>query len=278
MRNILLAISALFLSGTAAVAGPMTLDASPTAQARPVINIVFGDYLAQRVAAQVQTGVVDLDKDGVGDIVARFVHSASCQADMKTCRTVVLRHDGTSWKIVFDHPTATIEVMPGGTGVPAPIKADKVTWNWNYPVYAPTVDGIGDGIDLSSVPANTVASLAPAFGQGAVKLLASNPSYRLSFARPNLSAKAEFIAVNLAGGAACGEKIGCPVRILMKEAAGWRPILSTSSKSTMFVGNKERAGYRDFIVDTPTGFTVYGWNGEKYALADRVDSPSKDQK
>lgn len=278
MRKLFLALSATLMTATASIAAPMTLDASPKAQARPVINVVFGEYLAQRVAAQVQSGVVDLDKDGVGEIVARFVHSASCLTDMKTCRTVVLRHDGNAWKIVFDQQAALIEVLPGVNGVPSPIKADRVTWNWKYPTYSPTADGVGDRIELTAVPANTVASLAPAFGEGAVKLIASNPSYRLSFARPKFSDKDEFIAVTMKGGASCGTKTGCPVRILKREKEGWRPILNASSVSGMYLGNTAREGYRDFIVDTPAGFTVYGWNGEKYQMASRMDAPEKGTK
>jgi hypothetical protein len=278
MRKTIAAAVILLASASALVAAPMKLDPSPKAQARTVVNVVFGDYLAQRVAAQVETGVVDLDKDGVGEIVARFVHTGSCSADMKVCRTAIIRHDGREWRVVFDHPTSQIEVLTGPNGVPVPIKADRITWDWDYPTYAPSASGVGDRISLDPVPRNTVASLAPAFGQGAVKLAEADPRYELSYARPQISGKDEFIAVTLKGGAACGTETGCPVRVLRKEQDGWRPVLSTSASSSIFLGNSQRAGYRDLVVDTKAGFAVYGWDGAKFALSERVEAPSAGRK
>lgn len=274
-----LAAAATLLLSTATIhAAPMVLDPDPRAQARSVVNVVFGDYLAQRVAAQVETGVVDLDKDGVGEIVSRFVHTGSCAQDMKVCRTTIIRHDGNTWRVVFDHPISQIEVLDGPNGVPVPFKADKVTWKWDFPTYAPTADGIGEPVSMDPVPAGTVASLAPAFGAGAAKLTEADPRHSLSFARPELSGKDEFLAVTLKGASACGSETGCPVRVLRKEKDGWRPVLSTSATSTIFVGNAQRGGYRDLVVDTKTGFAVYGWSGKGYALADRVEAPAVGRK
>ncbi|NTF17547.1 hypothetical protein G6L37_03990 [Agrobacterium rubi] len=277
MRKMIVATALLLLSA-AAHAAPMVLDANPKAQARSVVNVVFGDYLAQRVAAKIETGVVDLDKDGVGEIVTRFVHTGSCTADMKLCRTTIIRHDGRTWRVVFDHPTAQLEVLSGPNGVPAPLKADRITWNWKFPTYAPSAEGIGERLSLDPVPASTIASLAPAFGEGASKLAAADPRHALEFARPKLSGKDEFIAVTLKGGSACGKQTGCPVRILRKEKDGWRPVLSTSATSSIFVGNAQRDGYRDLVVDTKNGFAVYGWGGNGYALADRVEAPEGGRK
>lgn len=272
------ALAAVLLSSIAATAAPLNLDPDPKAQAKSVVNVVFGEYLAQRIAAKVETGVVDLDKDGVGEIVTRFVHTGSCSADMKICRTAVIRHDGRTWRVVFDHPVAQIEVLDGPNGVPAPIKADKISWNWKFPTYAPSADGVGDRVALEAVPAATVPSLAPAFGAGAAKLAAADPRHSFSFARPKLSESDEFLAVTMRGGSACGKDTGCPVRILRKEKDGWRPVLSTTATSAIFVGNAQRGGYRDLVVDTKAGFAVYGWSGKGYALADRVEAPAGGKK
>ncbi len=278
MIKMFAATAALVISASALQAAPLAFDDSPRAQARTVVNVVFGDYLAQRVAAKVETAVVDLDKDGVGEIVARFVHTGSCSADMKVCRTAVIRHDKKNWRIVLDHPAAAVETLDGVNGVPAPVKFDRVTWKWKFPTYAPTADGMGDLVSMDEVPQDTVASLAPAFGSGAAKLIASDPRYSLSFSKPKISGKDEFLAVTLAGGAACGDKTGCPVRILRKEKDGWRPVLSTSAANSVLLGNTQRGGYRDLVVDTKLGFAVYGWNGSKYILADRVEAPEGGKK
>jgi hypothetical protein len=269
---------ALLISAAALQAAPLALDPSPKAQARTVVNVVFGDYLPQRVAAKVETAVVDLDKDGVGEIVTRFVHTGSCTADLKICRTTVIRYSGQGWKIVFDHPAAQIEVIPGPNGVPSPIKADRVVWKWNFPVYAPTPDGIGDRVAVETAPRDISASLAPAFGAGAAKLIAADPRYSLSMSKPKISDKDEFIAVTMKGGSACGEMTGCPVRVLRKGKDGWHPVLSTSSSSALYLGTTVRDGYRDLVVDSKLGFAVYGWGGDKYVLADRVEAVEKGAK
>jgi hypothetical protein len=270
--------AALLLSATALQAAPLAFDDSPTAQARTVVNIVFGEYLAQRVAAKVETAVVDLDNDGVGEIAARFVHTGSCSADMKICRTAIIRHDKKSWKIVLDHPAATVEKLAGVNGVPAPVKIDKVTWKWDFPTYAPSTEGIGDFVRLERVPTETAASLVPAFGEGATKLVSSDPRYFLSYARPKISSKDEFMVLSLNGGSACGDKTGCPVRVLRKDKDGWRQTLATSAMTSVYLGNAQRDGYRDLVVDTKKGFAVYGWNGSQYALADRVEAPEGGRK
>jgi hypothetical protein len=277
MRKILTAAAALLLSASAHAA-PLVLDPSPSAQARAVVNVVFAPYLATRVGASVETAVVDLDKNGVGEIVARFVHSGSCTDGMKSCRTVVLRHDGNAWKIVFDHSTSALEVLEGNNGVPAPLRADRITWSWEFPTYAPTADGVGKPVDLSDAAPALSKSLAPAFGEGAAKLATIGGDYRFGYASPKLSAKDEFIAVRMAGQNICGLKTGCPVRLLKKGKDGWATVLATSTKDSIYVGNSERDGYRDVVISTDKGFTVYGWNGEKYAVADRVEAPGKDSK
>lgn len=277
MRKILTA-AALLAASTAAYSAPLSLDPSPSAQARPVVNVVFAPYLATRVGASVESAVVDLDKNGVGEIVARFVHSSSCTDGMKACRTVVLRHDGNAWKIVFDHPAASLEVLPGSAGVPASIRADRITWTWDYPVYAPTADGVGKEMELAVATPELAKSLAPAFGEGAAKLVAASPAYRFGYASAKLSDKDEFLAVKMTGQNICGIKTGCPVRILRKGKDGWAAVLATTTKDSVYVGNTDRAGYRDVVISTDRGFTVYGWNGEKYAVADRVEAPGKDSK
>lgn len=271
-------IAAALLLSTSVHAAPLSLDPNPASQARSVVNVVFAPYLATRVGASVETAVVDLDKNGVGEIVARFVHSSSCGEGMKSCRTVVLRHDGNAWKIVFDHSAASVEVLSGSSGVPAPIRADRITWSWQFPTYAPAADGVGEALAFSTAASELSRSLAPAFGEGAVKLAAVGGDYRFGYASAKSSDGADLIIARMTGKNICGLKTGCPVRVLQKGKDGWSPVLSTSTKDSVYLGNTERAGYRDVVVSTEKGFTVYGWNGDKYALADRIEAPGKDSK
>ena len=272
MKKTLLAAAVAALFAHAVQAAPLKLNPAPEAQEKSVVNVLFADYLAQRVGVRVETTVTDLDRNGVGEIVARFVHSGSCSADLAVCRSVVIRHDNKTWKIVFDHPVSSVEVLPGPTGVPAPIKADRVTWTWAFPTYAPTAEGVGETIAFDPAPTDVARSLAPAFGEGAAKLAAADPRYHFQTARPGLSKDSQFLVVSMKGGTACGQKTGCPVRVLRKDKDGWRPVLAASAKSEVLSGNYSREGVQDLVVDTADGFVVYGWNGQKFLVADRIEA------
>lgn len=274
-------LTAAFLAATAsaafAAAGPVAFDPSPDASARRIVNVVFAEYLQQRVGASVETAVIDLDGDGTGEILARFVHTGSCLEDMKTCRTVVLRHKPTrGWGIVLDQPSATVAFAPDNLGVPSPLTLDGLVWQWGRSRYEPQADSIGKDVSFSDVPAASAASYAAAFGEGAKKLASGNYGVKLHYSADRLADGKDTLVLSMDGKVACGELTGCPVRVLAKEGETWKTILSTSSKGKVAVADAVRGGYHDLIVQTPLGYAVYGWTGNAYTVAKRLEAVKVD--
>jgi len=265
----LTAALAAFLSVPSAAA-PVTFDESTGSPARQIVNVVFADYLGQRVGAVVQTATVDLDSDRTGEIVARFVHTGSCDADMKKCRTVVLRYGLHNWEILLDRYAETVEVLEQNTRIPSRIKVDNVTWRWDSPFYAPTSEGLGEKVELAEVPASSADALAAAFGSGAEKLVGSGFGVKLSFARPNL-AEEETLLVKLDGDTVCGSFTGCPIRVLKKNGEKWSNVLESYTRGDVTLAKTKRQGFRDIVVETDAGFAVLGWTGNGYSVADRIE-------
>lgn len=269
----LLAFATLLASSAAALAAPapVAFDPSPDAAARRIVNVVFAEYLQQRVGVNVETAVIDLDSDGTGEILARFVHTGSCLADMKTCRTVVLEHrNRQGWKIVYDQPTAAVAFEKENQGVPSPLVMDGLTWKWGASRYEPDGNTLGKDVAFSDVPSASVDSYAVAFGEGARKLAAGG--YGVKFRYSGDAVGKDTLVVSMNGKVVCGDVTGCPVRILAKDGKTWKPVLSTSSKGRIAVSDTVRGGYHDVVMQTGLGYAVYGWNGNGYSIAKRVEA------
>lgn len=261
-----------FLFPAAAAAAPVAFDPSPDAPARRIVNVVFANYLQDRIGASVETAVLDLDNDGTGEIAVRFVHTGSCAEGLRKCRTAVISHDNGEWKIVFDRYVETLEFEPRSGRIPGPIVADGITWTWGAGyAYAPDGRELGEDVSLQPVPAASAQSYAAAFGPGAQKLAEGGHGVRFSYAQDAIAGGAETIIVKMEGGPSCGEATGCPVRILRKDGEKWVPVLSTTTKGKLAVMDTVRAGYRDLVVETKLGYAVLGWNGSGYAVAERYE-------
>lgn len=272
-----------FLIGTFLATAPAVLaagDIRPVpfndpagSAARKIVNVVFADYIGARAGIQIAVSVVDLDKDGVGEIVARFVHSGSCKPGMKECRTVILKHDDSkNWQIVLDRYTKEIAVVGTGMrGALAGIKTDGVMWNWKYPSYRPDISTIGKSISFSPLPSSIVEQIAPAFGQGAAKLVAAHDAISFEYAQPDVVQGKKAILVRMTGLSACGDAIGCPMRLLVQNDKNWSPVLSVSSENDVVILDVERDGHHDIGVSTKKGVVILGWNGKSYGIADKLE-------
>jgi len=277
MRSLRITVAAV-LSLLPGAVSALTLDPSPDAQGRSVVNGVFGQYIAQRVGVQVETALVDIEGDNVAEVVVRFVHSDSCRANLRQCRTVVLRHgDDKNWGIVLDRPADIIDVpKPERSWKFVEIKVDGKAWIWNGKAYAPAPGSLGQKVAFSPVPKETAKALAAAFGPGAV-LLADSPDTGVSYeyARAQVADQGEFLLVRMKGDVACGDVTGCPVRLLQKDGASWRTILDGSSIGDVEVSQVVRGGWKDVVLGTRNGFAVMGWNGKSYGLADTVEATGR---
>lgn len=265
---------------SAASAHAVALDPSPDAKARPVVNAVFREYISRLVGVQIETAIVDIEGDGVGEIVARFVHTGSCRSGMNQCRTVVIRYDSGKWGIVLDRPADKIDIpKPTGRWNFVDVSVDGAKWTWNEKAYGPAMSGLGQKVEFAPIPAATVAPVAVAFGAGATKLAADASSgISFEFARPKLSEKGDHLLVRMKGGGACGDVAGCPVRLLEKEGDTWRPILSGSTKGDVMISRVVRDGRSDVVLGTTAGYVVMGWSGKSYGIADVVEATAAPRK
>ncbi|MCV9963769.1 hypothetical protein OIU34_17985 [Pararhizobium sp. BT-229] len=269
-----LALAALLATTASVSAAPVTLTDSPYAQARSVINVVFGNYIRGLTGVQVQSAVVDLDGDNKGEIVARFVHSSACRDGTKACRTVVLRHMGGDWKIVLDRFADALDVSKGYRDVPAPIKVDATEWSWDGGRYLPKVDTLGSAMTFKPVTDKARESISKAFGQPA-KLSAAGIPVTYSYTQEGLSKGNDLMLVKMEGSVVCGKLNGCPVRVLKKEGDAWRPVLSSSTTGKVLTSKMTRQGYRDILLETKDGALQMGWTGSAYAVADRIEGTTK---
>lgn len=276
MKSILCSMMAVVTMTTVLAcssASAVEFDTSPSSQPRAVVNAVFRDYIGVLVGAQIETSVVDINSDGVGEIVARFVHSGSCRDGNKKCRTVMIRHNANKWGIVLDTYADKIDVPKTEKYIFSVIDVDGVKWKWNSMSYAPLMDGIGDKVVFSPVPADMAQPLATAFGPGAVKAItAGNLGISLEFNKPNISSKDEYLLVRMKGATACGDLAGCPVRLLQKVDNAWQTVLEASSVGDVSISKITRDDHRDIVFGTKTGFVTMGWSGKYYALADTVEA------
>ena len=264
-----------FLATTASVsAAPVALSDSPYAQARSVINVVFGNYMRSLTGVQVQSAVVDLDGDNKGEIVARFVHSSACRDGTKACRTVVLRHMGGDWRIILDRFADKLDVSNGYRDVPAPIKVDATEWSWDGGRYLPKVDTLGSSLTFKPVTDKARDSVAKAFGHPA-KLDAAGIKVSYSYSQEGLSKGNDLMLVKMEGSVVCGKFNGCPVRVLKKEGDAWRPVMSSATTGKVLTSKMTRQGYRDILLETKDGALQMGWTGSAYAVADRIEGTAK---
>lgn len=258
---------------SAASAATLLFDSSPNSEARRIINVLFSDYIQARTGIQVQTALTDLDGDKTGEVIARFVHTASCLPGMKVCRTAVVRHDQIKgWQVVLDRNVEKISILPGQSRTPAPIKTDNVTWKWAFPAYRPDFSGLGKEITLSPLPDSVVQQVAPAFGQGAAKLAAAHMSIGFDYAEPAIAEGKKALLVKMKGDSACGTANGCPLRLLVKNGTSWSTVMQATTVDNVALGSVSRDGYRDLVVRTNDGAVVLGWNGKSYAVADRFEA------
>lgn len=277
MRRLAVGIIVTLIAAASPAAAAIKLDPSPDAEGRKVVNAVFREYIAQRVGVKIETTVVDVEGDGVAEIVARFVHSGSCRNATSQCRTVVIRHNDRKWGIVFDRPTDELSIdKPRAKWNFTDIVADGMTWKWNGKAYSPTAGSFGTQVSFAPVPKESAAAIAAAFGQGAVKL-ASNSDSNVSFeyARPKVAQSGEHLLVRMKGDVVCGNPAGCPVRLLEKAGNSWTPILEASSTGGVEVARISRGGRNDIVVATDKGFAVLGWTGKSYGLADVIEATAK---
>ena len=283
IRRLTLALTASIVA-FCAQAAPIELREQIQSRERELVNVMFSNYLSDRVGASVQTAVVDMDGDGVGEIISRFVHTSSCDAQMERCRTTISRFADGKWAVIFDRYAKKIdEVFPrrraAQTSVvlPGPIVVDGQKWEWSpfSKSYSPNADTNWTAVEWVEVPSSQIASYASFFGETTAKLLADSRGGRISYAKTPISKAKDTVLLKLEGEAVCGMRSGCPIRVIKQKDGKWETILSTTAMKDVSRVVTERDGLNDIAMSTSLGFAVFGWNGNNYSIADRIESNRK---
>jgi hypothetical protein len=281
LASCLMAAATLAGSASMAMSAPVPFNEPANSSARKIVNVVLDDYIRSRTGVQIAVSVVDVDGDGTGEIVARFVHSGSCKAGMEECRTVVLRYDqDKNWQIILDKTSKQIEVL-SGQGMknrPAPIKTDNITWQWSYPSYKPVLESAGKPIVFKPLPESLIPQIAPAFGAGAAKLAAGHGELTFEYSEPQVAKGQKAILVRMNGLNACGALAGCPMRLLVQNGKSWTPVLQASAETGVALSDVDREGYRDLVLSSKGGIVIMGWNGSAYAVAERLEQSIAEKK
>lgn len=274
--SLALAASLIALSANAA---PVELREQMNSRERELVNVMFSSYLADRVGTSIQTSVVDIDGDGVGEIIARFVHTNSCDAGLSRCRTTISRFNKGKWNVVFDRYAGKINDLQVGHNMPGEIIVDEMKWEWDTTSnsYAPTRNDKWTPVSWQEVPQSQAAGYASFFGQGAGKLVANNKQVHIEYSTTQLSKKKDVLVIRLSGKSVCGTKNGCPIRLIQHSNGKWNTILSSSTKKDVFRTVDERDGFNDIILESSNGFAGFGWNGATYSIANRYESNRKEQ-
>lgn len=278
IKRLSLALTATLIAFTANAA-PIELREQMNSRERELVNVMFSSYLADRVGTSIQTSVVDIDGDGVGEIISRFVHTNSCNADMSRCRTTISRFSNGKWEVVFDRYAGTINDVQVGKRLPGDIVVDNMKWKWDVysKSFVPTKDDKWTPIAWQEVPTAQKANYASFFGEGAGKLVSSNQGVKIEYSTTPISKKQDVVILKMSGQSVCGAKTGCPIRLIMNNDNKWSSILSSSTTEDVSRIITERDGHNDIVMQNSNGFVSYGWNGATYTVADRIQSNRKEQ-
>jgi len=215
----------------------------------------------------VETAVYDLDEDGKPELVARLLGPKSCEGQPARCRTVVLRSGRNGWEKVLDRKSAKVEAgKMGFGGMRAVVLDGRETFNWDGDGYRMDVAAAGAPVVFQDAPASFRGPLLSQFGPGAVKLAARSPRVAVKVASASVRDGSQVVVARLEGPGACGAVLGCPFRVLQVKSGAYVTLSEGLGDAKMAVLPVMRTGYRDIMVGSPRGWSVYGWSGKSYVL------------
>ena len=249
---------------------------------KSIIESVFSQYLATRPGIEVQSALIDFNHDGIGEIVARFIHPQSCFSDQLSCRTTILQHETSSerqnWLVKFDSYANVLEILDQKDRGLVHIDVDGLEWKFDQSEFQLVADSNSSVLVMESVPPESVEFIVHAFGFGATALTKADQtviSYSYAFV-PTLD-DSQLLVLSASGAFACGKLLGCPLRLIRKVANKWDVVLNASYRDTINIRSYHRDGMPDVSFDTPNGLTVFGWSGAQYNLVSQLEQLEETQ-
>ncbi len=263
-----LPLLALLLTAQAAAAAsvPVALKDDRTARERPTAEVLMSREIGAVPGAHVETAMIDVDGNGVGEVVVRIVHGNTCDGTRQFCRTAIFRHDGREWRRVLDVPAKSLAIGDADARGMRPIVIDgdevRTLQSGTF-----RVDAQASGakkVRFAASSGQRAREIAAVFGPGAVRLLDGKADVRVSSGTVELDAKSGPQPVyRLEGAAACG-LVGYPVRALVRKEGREGVILEGFAKGDVWVMDAGRDGVRAMILESAVGPVAYAFDGRRY--------------
>jgi len=272
MRAALLLALAAGLAPVAAFAAPPKLPGGPgeirlvemSGQTRE--RELVEAFVPEAKDQPLETLLYDLNGDGNPEVVARLRGKGMCDEANRACRTLAFRKEAKGWTLIFDRPSQRLDSRGSGYGGMRDLIVDgRETYGFTANGYKLDFAASGKVVEMKPAPAGFVSALATQFGLGAERLALKGKGLAFKVATVEPKAGSPLVLARMEGPGACGRVLGCPWRLLR---------VKDGKYAVGFAGEKvallpvTRDGWRDIAVASTGGFTVYGWSGQRYMVAE----------
>lgn len=267
MYGKILASAALAVTSMMSVthAQEIELSRSGDSDGRTLVDRLYSDEISRNVGVNLATAVIDLQGDGVGEVLARFESRNTCQRDK--CETVIAYYDEErgGWREVFRDRVENLSLGEVGTdGFRSLHDGGDTAWSWNGSRYESDLSLTVELLKFDEIQSG------PAFE--AVRrdaesyFVASEESDRplsVAAARADVNGDgSDETFVMLQGGAACGALLGCPVLAYSSFDEG--PFFRGSSNESVFLTHDRKGDLRGIGLTNSRGRDVRYWNGNDW--------------
>jgi hypothetical protein len=274
MRAPFLAILAALVPATA-LAAPPKLPAGPGEIRMSEISgqtnerTLVEAFVASAKGQPLESVLYDLNGDGNPEVVARLKGPGMCDEAARACRTVAFRKEVAGWVLVFDRPTQRVETRSPGYGGMRDLVVDgRETYAFSPGGYKLDFAASGTVVDLKAATANFSSALATQFGVGAERLALKGKGVSFKVATVAPKPGSPLVMARMEGPGACGRVLGCPWRLLRVKDGAYSVVAEGFAGEKVALLPVARDGWRDIAVQSPGGFTVYGWSGKRYVVAE----------
>ena len=253
---------------------PFEFESVENSPAKPIIAAMFSEYISERPGVKIYSAVVDLDYDGIGEIVVRFEHTESCFSDNISCRTVFLKYapdvEHPRWQVKFDSFVNELDIFGDENSSSIHINTDNLVWKFDQARFWLESDRGSSELIMDPVPADSTEFIIGAFGAGAINFTNSeNRDVKFSYAFVPTLEQSELLVLSANGAGICGSYIGCPLRIIRKVNDKWDVVLKAAAENSIKVRSFHRQGIPDFSLATPNGIAIFGWTGTQFDLINK---------
>lgn len=245
---------------------PIALKDDRAARERPTAEVLMSREIGAAAGARVETAMVDMDGNGVAEVVVRITHASTCDRSRLNCRTAVFRHDGHEWRRVLDVPARTLSLGDVNAKGERPLIVDqdevRILQSGSY-----RIDAKASGatrVRFAPATGAKAREIAALWGAGAVRLLDAKADLRVLAGAADLDGKnGPQPLYRLEGAAACG-LVGCPIRAAVRKEGREGVILEGFATGDVWVMGSGREGVRAVVLESAVGTVAYAFDGRRY--------------